>query len=260
MQEFSQSAREKAERYLSQCREYTNPDEGERLIADWTTKRTEAENVVGDFKRRAGEVAGKLILDVGCGNGTFMAAFARASAEVSGLEVNQTLVDIAKDTLKDEDVRGEVFFYDGITFPFPNNSFDYAFSVSTLEHVSDPRRILSEIHRVLKPGGKLYLAFPNRWRPLETHTGVLFLSYVPRSLAHFILQTFWRRNSVDELNLHFLSYWSLKRFLHGIPLQILPEYDATTGIRSLIKRILGFFGIHFSAILGTVMVVLEKRK
>ncbi|OGG80381.1 hypothetical protein A3A39_04320 [Candidatus Kaiserbacteria bacterium RIFCSPLOWO2_01_FULL_54_13] len=260
MQKAAASAREKAERYLAECKEYTDPYEREHLIGDWTTKREEAENVVGDFERRAGPVGSKRILDIGCGNGTFVAAFARAGARATGLEVNPTLAEIARETFKDEGVQAEVRLYDGMTFPFPDNSFDYTFSVSVLEHVSDPRKLLEETYRVLKPGGKFYLAFPNRWRPLETHTGILFLSYLPRNVARFLLRGAWRRNSVDELNLHFLSFWTLKRCLRGIPLSIVPEYGAKTSLRSLIKRMLGFFGIHFSAILGTVMVVLKKSE
>ncbi|OGG63102.1 hypothetical protein A3C21_02835 [Candidatus Kaiserbacteria bacterium RIFCSPHIGHO2_02_FULL_59_21] len=259
MEPVHEEARKRAERYLAECKEYTHDWEREKLIGDWTTKRAEAENVVGDFKRRAGEIAGKRLLDIGCGNGTFMAAFARAGASVSGLEVNPTLVDIAKETLREDGASGEPVLYDGTTFPFPDNSFDHAFSVSVLEHVSDPKQVLHEAARVLKPGGTFYLAFPNKWHPLETHTGVLFLSFLPRDIARFLLRTFWRRNSIDELNLHFLSFWTLKRLLRGISLHVLPEYGAKTGFRGFVKRTLGSLDIHFSAILGTVMVILEKR-
>lgn len=258
-EEAKREAQKRAERYLAACKEYSHDWERDKLIGDWTTKHEEAEQVVGDFTRRAGPLAGRTVLDVGCGNGTFMAAFSRAGASVKGLEVNPVLVQIAQETFGKEGVVAEALLYDGAVFPFQDGSFDYAFSVSVLEHVTDPKQVLSEVCRVLKPGGRFYLAFPNKWRPLETHTGVWFLSYLPRSLAHILLRVFWRRNSIDELNLHFISFWTLKKYMRGLPLTIVPEYGGKTGLRSIIKRTLGFFGVHFSAILGTVMVILEKR-
>lgn len=248
-----------AERYLAESGEYTTPGEAEKLMNDWAGKRKEAENVARDFERRAGPLRGKRILDVGCGNGVFMAVFAKAGATVAGLEVNRTLVEIAREVLKDEGAEGQMLEYDGTTFPFPDASFDYVLSVGVLEHVSDPRLILRETARVLIPGGRCYLSFPNRWRPLETHTQHLFIGYLPRPFARLVLTRFWNLDTVDDLNLHFLSFWSLKRFLRGTLLSVVPEYTATTGMRHLLKRVLGFFGIHPSAILGMVMVVLEKR-
>jgi SAM-dependent methyltransferase len=47
--------------------------------------------------------------------------------------------------------------------PFPDASFDACINIVTLEHVTDPRRVLGEIARSLKPGGRLLLAAPLEW-------------------------------------------------------------------------------------------------
>ena len=148
--------------------------------------------------------------------------------------------------------------YDEFTFPFENNFFDGAYSISVLEHVSDPRMLLREAYRVLKPGGKFYLAFPNRLSPKETHTGIWGLNYLPRSIAQFLLRSFWRRNTIQEINLHFLSYWKMKRLARRAGFNIVYELDGRTGVRSVLKRVLALFGMHHSAILRTVMVILVK--
>lgn len=257
--ETPEYGREKAARYLSSCEEYTHEWEKEHVINDWMKKGAVAEKVVGDFKRRAGEVKNKTVLDVGCGNGTYMTAFGQAGAAISGLEVNPTLVELAQQTLDSQGVKGSAVLYDGFTFPFSDASFDFVFSVSTLEHVSDHRAVLNEMARVLKPGGKAYISYPNRWRPLETHTGIWFLSYLPIPVAKHILRM-RGRNTIDEINLSFLSYWSLKKYLRGVPLQIVYEYDAGSALRRGMKKAMAAFGIHFSAILGTVMVILEKTE
>src|SRR3989338_1942782 len=196
--------REQAEKYLSECAEYTDSYEHEKLVRDWIKKSDVAKNVVGDFTKRAGSPTGKRVLDVGFGNGLYAEAFAQAGAEVSGVEVNAVLFKIATDNLQENGVHADLRLYDGLAFPFSDSYFDYAFSVSVLEHVSDPQKLLQEVSRVLKPRGKFYLAFPNRISPKETHTGIWGLNYVSRYVAQFLLRTFWKRNTIEEINLHFL--------------------------------------------------------
>jgi len=256
--EIKQRARKSAERYIDACGEYSDAFEHEKLVRDWMKTRSVAEKVVQDFRRRAGEVNGKRLLDLGFGNGMYACAFAHAGAQVSGLEVNPVLLDIAKENMQEEGVTADLRTYNGNTFPFEDTSFDYAFSVSVLEHVSDAGLFLRETDRVLKPGGTYFLAFPNRWRPQEAHTHILFLSYLPRTWVQFLLRTLLKRNTVEELNLHFVSYWSMKRLLRGTSLQVVPEFEGR-GLKGAIKRILWSLGIHHSAILGTVMIILKKN-
>lgn len=252
-------ARARAESYLATCTEYTDPYEREKLIGDWAKKGKAAREAVEDFKLRAGKIEGARILDIGFGGGEYALAFAKAGARVYGLEVNRMLYEIAEAYLKEEGVQARLRVYEGDTFPFDAGFFDYAFSVSVLEHVSDARLMIREVDRVLKPGGKFYLAFPNRWRVREAHTGVFFLSYLPRRFAEALMRRLWKRNAIEELNLHFLSYWTLKRLLRGTSLCVVFEYGAKTWPRRILKRVLGAFGMHHSAVLGTVMLILERR-
>ena len=201
-------ARAQAEKYLATCTEYTDPYEREKLIGGWAKKGKAAREAVEDFKLRAGEVSGARILDIGFGGGEYVRAFTKAGADVYGLEVNTALQKIAEENLQAEGLHANLRVYDGGTFPFVDTFFDHAFSVSVLEHVSDARLMLREVDRVLKPGGKFYLAFPNRWRVREAHTGIFFLSYLPRRVAEVIMRRLWKRNAIEELNLHFhLQLW-----------------------------------------------------
>ncbi len=252
-------ARARALRYLASCTEYTDSYEREKLIGDWAKKGKAAREAVDDMKARAGVVAGKRLLDIGFGGGEYALAFVRARAEVYGLEVNEVLHEIAEAHLKEEGAWAKLLVYDGGRFPFEDAFFDHAFSVSVLEHVSDAPLMMREVNRVLRPGGKFYLAFPNRFRVREAHTGIFFLSYLSRRVAGWLMQRMWKRNAVQELNLHFISYWSMKRLLAGTSLHVVFEYAGTTAPRRALKRLLGAFGVHYSAILGTVMVVLKKE-
>jgi len=249
-----------AEHYIKSCGEYTGKYECEKLLKDWADKERVAQKIVEDFKKRVGELVGKSLLDVGFGNGTFVVAFARAGAIVSGIETNPILFGMAKENLHKLNIESNLKIYDGHVFPFENNSFDYIYSTSVLEHVTDPSRFLKEINKVLKPGGKVYLSFPNRFAPRETHTGIWFLSYFPRSMANMFLKSVFKRNSINELNLHFLSYFSLVRFLKGTQLKIMFEYDTKNIMKKFIKHFLGILGFHHSVLLKTIMVILVKQK
>ena len=255
-----EAERRQAELYLSECEEYTDAYEHEKLVRDWEKKGTVARNVVGDFTRRAGDPRGKRLIDLGFGNGVYAIEFAKAGALVSGLEVNSVLHGIAKERAQSANLSLDLNIYDGRTFPHPDDSFDYAFSVSVLEHVSDAALFLREAGRVLKPGGRFYLAFPNRLSPKETHTGIWGLNYVPRSLAELLLRRLWNRNTIEDINLHFVSYWRMKRLARRAGMAVVFEYERPSMPRRAVKRILAWFGMHHSAVLRTVMVVLEKKR
>ncbi|MEP7346898.1 MAG: methyltransferase domain-containing protein, partial [Gemmatimonadaceae bacterium] len=65
--------------------------------------------------------------------------------------------------------------------PFADASFDLVLGESVLELVSDQSSALRELHRVLRPGGRLVFSTPNRWSPgPDPHTGVPFTSWLPQ--------------------------------------------------------------------------------
>lgn len=251
--------REQVEKYLSTCDEYTTPYEHEKLVRNWLKKEQVAENLVQDFMCRAGDLPGKRMLELGFGSGLHIPAFANAGAEMYGLEVNEVLLEIAKENMRLRNVSVNLQSYGGSDMPYSDNYFDYVFATSVLEHVSDVQKVLREVDRILKPGGRFYVSFPNRWAPRETHTGFWFVQYFPRRVVEIILRMLGS-NATEELNLHFLSYFSFKRYIEDTNLFIIFETDAQSGLRQFLKKILAAIGIHHSALLKTVMVVVEKAK
>jgi len=249
---------EKARKYVNKTFAQANEWEKEKIIHDWLKKERKTKGLIDDFERRAGKIKGKRILELGFGSGLQMLTFANSGAIMSGLEVNEELYKIAKEVL--EDIHADISMYNGKHFPYEDNQFDFCYATSVLEHVSDLETVLREVLRILKPGGRFYLSFPNRWWPKETHTGIYFLSFLPRKLASLIVRKIFRRNTVDEWNLHFLSYLRLKKTLkqNGISFKIILEVNSPNFLKRIIKKTLASLGIHHSALLRTVMVVLEK--
>jgi SAM-dependent methyltransferase len=107
---------------------------------------------------------GRRVLDLGCGRGEVLLACARAGAEVAGLDYAAAAVAISQETLADVD-GAEVVQGDVTKLPWPDGHFDAVLNGDVIEHVvpDDADRMLREIHRVLKPGGRLVLhTAPNR--------------------------------------------------------------------------------------------------
>jgi 2-polyprenyl-3-methyl-5-hydroxy-6-metoxy-1,4-benzoquinol methylase len=97
------------------------------------------------------------VLDVGCGEGTFAVALARAGAEVVGIDVAAEPLRRARANHPELDLRlveGEA------TWDLPDAAFDVVWAGEVIEHVADTARWLSEVRRVLRSGGTLLLSTP----------------------------------------------------------------------------------------------------
>jgi 2-polyprenyl-3-methyl-5-hydroxy-6-metoxy-1,4-benzoquinol methylase len=254
------------------AREYMNKSfpratemEKEKMVQDWCRKIDVARAVVKDFENRATDPRGRRILDAGFGSGGFSTAFAEAGAKVQGVEIDKDLVEIARNYATSYGCSPELILYDGKRLPFSNEAFDGAVSVSVLEHVDDPVNYLKEILRVMKLGGYLYLAFPNRLWPRETHTRLWGVSYLPYSLARRVIRWF-KRNPLEDNNLHFYTYWDLSRFIkeshrEDSCWEIVKESGNTrNAVKVFVKNLLILFGVSYKAFLPHISVILKKRK
>jgi SAM-dependent methyltransferase len=94
------------------------------------------------------------ILDAGCGSGRNMIELAEFG-EVTGLELADASVEAARERGVGEVVAGSVD-----EMPFADDSFDLAVSLDVIEHLPDEHQSLSELRRVVKPGGTLLVTVP----------------------------------------------------------------------------------------------------
>jgi SAM-dependent methyltransferase len=91
------------------------------------------------------------VLDVGCGSKPYQDCFPLVSAYIG--------IDVEASGHDHENSKVDVF-YDGISIPFTNESFDSVVCFEVLEHVKDPKTILLEINRVIKNHGSLLISIP----------------------------------------------------------------------------------------------------
>ena len=108
----------------------------------------------------------QLLLDMGCGEGRHsIGALLETSANVIGLDLSVTDLNIAKSRLSDFDISGlDTFCSFGVgninAIPFENSSIDAVMCSEVLEHIDSPEESIKELIRVLKPGGVMALSVP----------------------------------------------------------------------------------------------------
>lgn len=94
-------------------------------------------SVLGNFKG--------MVLDVGCGD----------SNKYLGFSPGDTYIGLDREKMGLVDIIG-----DAPHLPFKDGSFDAVTCISVLEHVENPKKVLSEIYRVTKAGGKVFISVP----------------------------------------------------------------------------------------------------
>jgi ubiquinone/menaquinone biosynthesis C-methylase UbiE len=115
-------------------------------------KRLQAKDIIQSMDIQPGDV----VLDFGCGVGYFTIELAKLAAKTYGIDINPYIEQIPiPPVLRD---KLEFIVVNGECLPFEDGKFDRVLASEILPMVPDPTNFLREIHRVLKPGGKLVLA------------------------------------------------------------------------------------------------------
>jgi ubiquinone/menaquinone biosynthesis C-methylase UbiE len=109
-----------------------------------------------------GPVTDRASLDVGCGDGALETELAQRGARITGLDVSPVMISAARRRAESEPTMQ---FVEGRAeaLPFQDNAFDRVLSVTTLCFVQDAQRAVSEMARVLKPGGRLVIGELGQW-------------------------------------------------------------------------------------------------
>jgi SAM-dependent methyltransferase len=114
---------------------------------------------------------GERILDVGCGPGYYVAELAEEvgpDGTVTGVDQSPAMLAVARDRC--ESLSGTSFSEGEATaLPFGDASFDAVLSVQVMEYVPDVPAALAEIHRVLRPGGRVVL-WDIDWTTVSWHS------------------------------------------------------------------------------------------
>lgn len=206
-------------------------EEGRRAATE--IKKATAKGYLAEIHRYLGSSTGRL-LEVGCGEGDFLEMAQADGWEVTGIEYSSTACNQANRRLQ----RGHVHCGELQPLALPADQFDLCVLSDVLEHVRSPEKFLREVHRVLKPGGAIFIATPStdswsarllkqKWMEFKAE----HLTYFDRQTLQtalfksdfrdVIVEPGWKILSLDYVQKHFERYpvpmvTSLVNFATGI--------------------------------------------
>jgi len=117
----------------------------------------------GYIAQRAQGLAGKRILDVGCGGGILAESMAKMGAKVSGIDMGEAQIEVAR--LHGLESATEVEYQQSTAEEFATKypqQFDVVTCMEMLEHVPDPASVVQACSRLVKPGGHVFFSTLNR--------------------------------------------------------------------------------------------------
>jgi len=114
--------------------------------------RTEKKLVFSMIKTKHGDA-----LDLGCGTGNYTLELYKRGFQVVGVDISRRMLKIAQKKLPNvKFIKANAY-----SLPFEDNTFDLVLSVTMLEFIHEPEKVLSEVYRVLKPGGEAVMGTMN---------------------------------------------------------------------------------------------------
>jgi SAM-dependent methyltransferase len=180
--------------------------------------------------RRWVPLAGRRVLDVGCGVGMYTDAFLRETPHVWGVEIE------FERALEARERAAGVVQSPGERLPFPDAAFDIVFSHEVLEHVADDQACVAEMVRVTRPGGRVVVFVPNRLYAFETH-GIFWRGHYHFGNAPLVnwLPTPLR----DRLAPHVRAYTTggLRHLFDGLPVRIVHHAQIFPGYDNVVARV-----------------------
>ncbi|HTV02490.1 MAG TPA: class I SAM-dependent methyltransferase [Luteitalea sp.] len=118
--------------------------------------------------------AGKQVLEIGCGIGTDLVRFAKGGARVTGIDLAQASIELARQNFALHDVTAEdLRVADGAALPFDRASFDVVYAHGVLQYAADAPAVVAEARRVLRPGGLAIFMVYNRVSWLQAMSKVM---------------------------------------------------------------------------------------
>jgi SAM-dependent methyltransferase len=179
------------------------------------------------------------VLDVGCGTSPYRRFLSNAT-EYVGIDPNPAVAP---------DVVGSV-----LELPFPDASFESVVCTEVLEHVNEPRAALSEVHRVMRNRGVLYLTVPQAWGlHYEPHD---YFRYTRYGITHLLEQAGFKVTEVRQMGGLF-SYFTV-RLIDLLVVSVLFPVLERLGIQRGRYRLAAVLALPLNALLSPLASALDR--
>lgn len=143
-----------------------------------------------------GDVAGKKVLDVGCGEGGYSRMLASKGADVTGIDGSEKLIEIARDRAANENlsILHRVMNANALS-QIEDESFDVVLAAMSLMDVEDYAGAIAEIRRVLKTGGEFLMSITH---PCFSGRGSRWWKNVDGVIEHYAVDNYAIRQTWEE--------------------------------------------------------------
>lgn len=176
----------------------------DRVASDWDTMRIAYydERVIerlGDFADLTPDM---VVADVGTGTGFVAAGIAPRVAKVIGIDISERILEVARHNL-DELAIDNVDLREGdiTALPLADNSVDAAFANMVLHHAEDPAAMLTEMARVVRPGGVVAICdeVEHPWEWMREEHADIWLGFTPEQVHGFFAAAGLESPSLEAL-------------------------------------------------------------
>jgi ubiquinone biosynthesis O-methyltransferase len=192
-----------------------------------------------------GDVRGRKVLDIGCGDGELSLVLAKRGAAVTGIDVSGAMIDAARARAKRHDTAVAFEIAQAEKLPFQADQFDMVTAITILCFVKDAGPVFREISRVLRPGGLLVIGELGKWSIWAAR----------RRIRAWLGSPLWRRG-------HFRTASELRDLAQSVGLDVQAVrgaifYPPSGGAARLLHPLdpalgrLGTFGAAFVALAAT---------
>ena len=193
---------------------------------------------------------GKRLLEVGCGVGIDLVRFAHAGAVVTGVDLAEISIELARKNFAQDGLAADLQVMNGENLEFEDGSFDAVYAHGVLQYTADPKTMIHELHRVLRPGGEAILMVYNKYSWLNLLSKLMRVELEHEDapvLRTYSIRQFRRMlNPFTEVRIVPERFPVKTRLHHGIKATLYNDLFVT-GFNHLPRPLVRRFGWHIMA-------------
>lgn len=200
------------------------------------------------------------VLDVGCGPGELSFLFAESGHRVTGVDLNERLIEIARERAAERGFGIDFRVGSADELPNDDSSVDICLAPELLEHVPDWNACIDEMARVIRPGGILFLSTTNVLCPVQQEFSLPLYPWYPPALKRRCIEL--ARTTHPEWvshaefpAFHWFSFFRLRRELARRGFRSMDRFDALPRQSGLLKSVVkwGVNSIPGARLVGHVL-------
>jgi SAM-dependent methyltransferase len=188
--------------------------------------------VIDLLSRRGISIRGRDILDLGAGFGGMSEELVLQGAHVVALEPGASSAALARRRVARHDGKFHLFEAFGESMPLAAETADLVISLQVLEHVADPQKVLTEVWRVLRPGGFFYLACENYLSFQEPHYRVPWFPLMPKRLGGVYLKAIGRSPKFLYEAVNYTTYPGVLKYCRQLGFVRCRDQDIVKALKS----------------------------